>query len=328
MGLYNNFPYSNFHEINLDWLIRNMKDLLEEWDSFGGDITVAAYESEQAEASVSGNLKDGINIIFGIPQGPVGPAGPVGPQGIQGPAGPQGIQGPAGPVGPVGPQGPDGEALKILDVYATIAELRAAHPTGNVGDIYMVGTNNLYVWSASANDWVSGGTLTSPSPSDAAPAMNGVAAAGISNLYSRSDHVHPKDTSKQDVLVSGTNIKTINNQPLLGSGDISVQSVLVSGVNIKTINNISLLGSDNIAVQAPLVSGTNIKTINNNSLLGSGNVAVQAPLVSGTNIKTINNQSILGNGNLNLNIPVITSGTSDPDASTGNNGDIYLKYEA
>lgn len=54
--------------------------------------------------------------------------------------------------------------------------------------------------------------------------------------------------SKQDTLVSGTNIKTVNSTSLLGSGDVAVQATLVSGTNIKTINSTSLLGSGNISV--------------------------------------------------------------------------------
>lgn len=54
------------------------------------------------------------------------------------------------------------------------------------------------------------------------------------------------------------------------------QNALVSGTNIKTVNNTSLLGSGNVAVQPTLVSGTNIKTINGNSLLGSGNITIEA----------------------------------------------------
>ena len=57
-------------------------------------------------------------------------------------------------------------------------------------------------------------------------------------------------SGKQDTLVSGTNIKTINSTPVLGSGDIVVQPTLVSGTNIKTLNSNSLLGSGNLAVQA------------------------------------------------------------------------------
>lgn len=90
-------------------------------------------------------------------------------------------------------------------------------------------------------------------------------------------------SNKQDTLVSGTNIKTLNSTTLLGSGNINVQTPLVSGTNIKTINNQSLLGAGNLTVvtdisgkQDLLVSGTNIKTINNQSLLGSGNIQVSA----------------------------------------------------
>ena len=54
--------------------------------------------------------------------------------------------------------------------------------------------------------------------------------------------------NKQNSLVSGTNIKTVNSNSLLGSGNITVQPTLVSGTNIKTINNTSLLGSGNIDV--------------------------------------------------------------------------------
>jgi hypothetical protein len=56
--------------------------------------------------------------------------------------------------------------------------------------------------------------------------------------------------TKQDSLVSGTNIKTVNSNSLLGSGDVAVQETLVSGTNIKTLNNTSLLGSGNIVLTA------------------------------------------------------------------------------
>ena len=46
-----------------------------------------------------------------------------------------------------------------------------------------------------------------------------------SNYITASYH----DASKQDVLVSGTNIKTINNQDILGSGNIEVESSAVWG---------------------------------------------------------------------------------------------------
>lgn len=62
---------------------------------------------------------------------------------------------------------------------------------------------------------------TPPSAATANPVMDGTAAIGTSSKYAKEDHVHPTDTSRQATLVSGTNIKTINNTSLLGSGNIS-----------------------------------------------------------------------------------------------------------
>ena len=119
-------------------------------------------------------------------------------------------------------------------------------------------------------------------------------------------------SSKQDALVSGTNIKTVNNNSLLGSGNISIPSgdtvsytqTQTSGDELGTITingtGKKIYGKDYSSKQDALVSGTNIKTVNNNSLLGSGDVAVQEVLVSGTNIKTINNNSLLGSGNITI----------------------------
>lgn len=62
-----------------------------------------------------------------------------------------------------------------------------------------------------------------PSASSTTPLMDGTADVGIQTyIYARADHVHPTDTSRQAVLVSGTNIKTINNTSLLGSGNIDI----------------------------------------------------------------------------------------------------------
>ena len=55
------------------------------------------------------------------------------------------------------------------------------------------------------------------------------------------DAINTYINTKQDKLTSGTNIKTINNTSVLGSGNIAVQPTLVSGTNIKTINGNSLL---------------------------------------------------------------------------------------
>ena len=61
-----------------------------------------------------------------------------------------------------------------------------------------------------------------PSAATATPLVDGTAAIGSSSKYAKEDHVHPTDTSRQEALVSGTNIKTVNGTSLLGSGDVSV----------------------------------------------------------------------------------------------------------
>lgn len=279
------YPYTDFHEMNLDWIIREMKKLVDDWASFATDVTASAHESAQPEVTVTGDLKTGIDFDFGLVKGPEGPEGPEGPQ---------------------------GKGLDVLGVYATLSDLQTAHPTGSPGDVYLVGSGGsytMYVWSEDDSDWADGGPITSPSPAVTNPLMDGIADAGTDANYSRADHVHPKDSSKQDVLVSGTNIKTINSNDILGSGNITVQDVLVSGTNIKTINSNDLLGAGDISVQPTLVSGTNIKTINNESLLGNGDLPVQPVLVSGSNIRTINSQTLLGNTDIALQVPLV-SGTN------------------
>lgn len=60
-----------------------------------------------------------------------------------------------------------------------------------------------------------------PQPSNAAPAMDGTAAAGIAVTYSRSDHVHPTDTSR--AAASHTHGDITND------GDITTTATIASG---------------------------------------------------------------------------------------------------
>ena len=121
--------------------------------------------------------------------------------------------------------------------------------------------------------------LTTPTTDDVFPivdiATNTTQKVQVGNLPIQTA-VTTALATKQDTLVSGTNIKTVNSTSLVGSGNVTVQPTLVSGTNIKTINSTTLLGSGDIAVQPTLVSGTNIKTLNSVSLLGSGDIVLTA----------------------------------------------------
>jgi len=106
------------------------------------------------------------------PAGPAGPQGDPGPAGadstVPGPAGPAGADGAVGPAGAPGAQGPKGDT-------------GSQGPQGNQGpqgDPGPAGAPQI--------------------PSDTAPAMDGVAAAGSLTTYARGDHRHPSDTSKLD----------------------------------------------------------------------------------------------------------------------------------
>lgn len=341
MALYDNFPYTNFHELNLDWIVKTVKQIADEWSNLSGDIQATAVESDVATVTVTGSLQEGLTFNFGLPRGAAGADGQDGNGIASAYLDPNtytltltftdgttyttpSIRGEQGPEGPVGPS---------IDIKGTVASTSNLPASGSPGDAWLVGTAEpytLYVWTSSTSSWTSAGSMgSSVAPSSTSPLMDGTASAGSATTYARGDHRHPTDTSRQATLVSGTNIKTVNNTTLLGSGNIDVQPTLVSGTNIKTVNSNSLLGSGNIAVQQTLVSGTNIKTINSNSLLGSGNLAVQPTLVSGTNLATINGNDLLQGGNVRT--VHVYSGTADPNVTepTGaQDGDIYILLES
>ena len=108
----------------------------------------------------------------------------------------------------------------------------------------------------------------------------------------------PDLSQKQDTLISGTNIKTINNQSILGSGNINIEGGSGTPTDVQ-INGSSITssGTANIVTEGVYNSSTNkIATMSDvPDVTGK-----QDTLVSGTNIKTINGSSILGSGNINI----------------------------
>lgn len=128
----------------------------------------------------------------------------------------------------------------VAGQVSSFASLAAFPATGVANMSYLdLATGKLYIWD---------GTVYVESKSQ----------AELSTLIA----------AKQDKLVSGTNIKKIAGQDILGSGNIDVNDLISADLN------------DTIAAkQDKLVSGTNIKTINGESLLSSGDVVLDATRV-------------------------------------------------
>ena len=112
----------------------------------------------------------------------------------------------------------------------------------------------------------------------------------VDALTPRVEGVETAMNDKQDLLVSGTNIKTINNQSILGEGNLEISGdvdltnyytkpeadgkfATVTGFNEQAAD-ISALQTAMEGKQATLVSGENIKTINSESILGTGDIQI------------------------------------------------------
>lgn len=99
--------------------------------------------------------------------------------------------------------------------------------------------------------------------------------------------------TKQDSLISGHNIKTINGQDVLGQGDIEISGggtvdSELSETSENPVQNKVITAALN-GKQNSLVSGTTIKTINGNSILGEGNIEITGGTVDTTMSDTSEN---------------------------------------
>lgn len=171
------------------------------------------------------------------------------------------------------------------------------------------------------------------------------------NVQTAIQEVNSDVIGKQATLISGTNIKTVEGESLLGAGNIDLkqiagQSILGSGsidfktldskqlvgtgdISVKTINGISIFGTGDIAITGGSLNTGDIKTIDGNSLFGSGNIDLVTiagnSLIGSDDIsfKTINGNTITGTGNL-----IITGGSSIDDTAPGSVSDTDVTWSA
>ena len=106
-----------------------------------------------------------------------------------------------GHKGEQGEKGEQGNGLIILGTYASLEDLQVAHPTGNEGDLYVVGTsdsNPCYVWDTNDNAWESIGKVRGEKGAKGDKGETGTQGTGVQSI-----------TTQESSVSGGTNVVTI-----------------------------------------------------------------------------------------------------------------------
>lgn len=75
MAIFNKYPYSNFQELNLDWILQELKDLTDQWEVFEDQFTGVTADAQTvpygsgASVTVTGGGATPYNFDFDIPAG-------------------------------------------------------------------------------------------------------------------------------------------------------------------------------------------------------------------------------------------------------------------
>lgn len=277
---------------NFNFLGFNLKDQVESYDNLpatGEQGAVYAVGTTAPYTYYTYVNNSWLNLGVWPLKGPKGNPGDKGPQGPIGPVGPKGDKGNQGIAGPSG-GGVGVDHISKIDLStgnpsitynttngATLTKSGQITAAGTNYDITVEdkipiipgsninitanGTNDALVIEAEQNVLsVNGqtGVVTLPIPSKTSDLTND------SGFITASYH----DPDKQNILVSGDNIKTINNESILGPGNITISGGETAGVtslNSKT-GAITLAAGNNVTINE---SG-NTLTINATGGGGSG----------------------------------------------------------
>lgn len=213
-----------------------------------------------------------------------------------------------GPAGPVGPRGLPSPSLIFKGRFLDVASLQAAHPTGNIGDVYAVGPSNnilAYGWDDDAGAWVDLGALTGV-PGIGIPSGGSTSQVLIKNSATDYDTTWGTITLPNELMhLTGLNVNIKDKFNLLDTALSNVQStislsaskVVVSGADGKL--SASTLSSDKLGHLSDVTS------------------SIQAQLDGklGSTAKAANSSKIDGR--------TIFVGSSAPSAAI--NGDIWFK---
>ena len=143
-----------------------------------------------------------------------------------------------------------------LSIYATEQELDNYYDKGETDGLL----NNKVDVSTLNNDYYNKNTVDNllDAKVDTSDLATVATSGSYNDLTNKPDlsvyATHTELNTKQDTLISGTNIKTINNQSLLGSGNVDIQSggfvPLVNGNKTGLVNSLSVDYDTNIGNKA------------------------------------------------------------------------------
>ena len=192
--------------------------------------------------------------------------------------------------------------LSALEEVFSFANLAAFPATGETNKVYIAeDTGFVYRWSGSEYIQLTDQT-----------AIWGQISGTLSNQTDLNNALN----DKQATLVSGTNIKTINNQSILGSGNITIEGGNGGGIELTDLSvSVAAAGTSNLAYN----NTTGVFTFTPPDLSGK-----QDNLVSGTNIKTINGETILGSGDIEIESGIQLTDLSGGTGVTYDQGEISI----
>ena len=248
------FPFSNLHELGLDWILEQVKtfsELIPEMETSAEDIQHAqetADNANQAAAAAQETADEAIELIAQIPGSTPSDELPV----IDGTPSPgtslkfsrgdhkhptdtsrasqsdldtlqNQVNGLVIPVPSSDTPNMDGTAS--AGSSANYSRKDHVHPT----DTSRASATDLAALSARVDN-ISGGAT----PSTADPMMDGTASAGISANYSRGDHVHPTDTSRAsatDLAALSARVDNISGGATPSSADPMMDGTASAGIS-------------------------------------------------------------------------------------------------
>lgn len=198
MDIFNRFPFSNAHELNLDWILRQLKNLLrrvKRLEESGGGGT-SDYDSLENKPQINGVILSGNKTTADlhlesdnafIAEYRISTSADV----------EAAFQSGKNPIMAHRIDTSNYEYWYYLSERVSSTKFRFGAAMGSADGSHIHGTAVFLdsdVWSGINRNLAN---LTDvPDASDLAPAMDGTASPGVSGSYARGDHVHPHDDSK------------------------------------------------------------------------------------------------------------------------------------